>query len=92
MCNQCFSYVQFPGILDTDTNPTWNNCSYTGTVDGLVDDNPQFFWYFGDSGVNTLCTHMEVDDVDLELGVTRGQTQIVIKGKPIIVHPPHAPH
>ena len=86
MCNNRFSVVQFPGILETDTQVTLNTATYPSpnTVQDLVDNNPQFWWDFGNSGIHTLCTYIKVDTLDITFNAQRGATPISVKGIPFI--------
>lgn len=93
MCNKCFSVVQFAGILPTDTDVTVNGGAYpqNDTVQDLTDNNPQFWFEAGISGVNTLTTYAVVGDVDLTLSVTRGGNTVTVIGSFIGGHPIHRP-
>lgn len=93
MCNN-FSFVQFPGIQPADTAISVGGATFPQgwSVDNLVENSPQFFYWFGVNGVNTLCTSMVIDTRDLTISVSRNGTSISSVATPIIVHPPHAPH
>lgn len=86
-CTKCFLQMQFPGILETDTQVIVNGGQYPAmsTVDNLVDSNPQFWWDAGMSGVKTLHTTMLIDGLDLNITVLRGMTVINVTAVPSFV-------
>jgi len=89
MCNE-YSFVQFPGILPTDTAVSINGGNYpiSDTVDDLVNNNPQFWYDFGLSGIQTLHTCMLLAGIDLKLSVSRGGDPIPpVTGAPAFVGP-----
>jgi len=95
MCNfPCLYTIQFPGLLPGDTNLTLNGVNYPPSlsVDTLVQQNPQFFYAYGLSGVKTLCTTVVNPVVDTVFLTVRIGTTVTINGVPITMHPPHAPH
>lgn len=89
MCNDCFSVVQFEGILPTDTDVVVNGGVYpsSDTVDDLVAQNPQFWYEPGISGVKTLTTFVKVTDTDVTISIVRNSTPVTViagfvKGRP----------
>lgn len=89
MCNKCYSEVEFVGILPTDSGIVINSGEYPGawSVNELVDNNPQFYYAPGSSGVKTLHTQVQMTDIDLIITVTRGLDTVIIiagfvKGRP----------
>lgn len=83
MCNSCFSYVQFPGILPSDTSVQVNGGQYPAndTIQDLVTNNPQFWWDFGLSGTYTLCSYIILgNNVDIDITVMRGGNPVTVRG------------
>ncbi len=93
MCTPCISFVQFPGIqpgdIITNINGIGLPAGYTATT--LVANNPQFWFEFGNTGVNTLCSSMVIGTVDLVLMYTNGGPIIPCTAIPLTDHPIHRP-
>ena len=90
----CLVPIQFPGLLPGDSELTFNGLAYpvSLTVDALVQQNPQFFYTYGLSGIKTLCTTVANPVTDTVMLTIRTGTTVTINGVPITMHPPHAPH
>ncbi len=90
---QSFSFVQFPGVQPTDTILGINGLTVAPlmTTNALVAANPQFWFQFGNSGVNTLHSAMIVGGVDLVVTYTNGGPMMTSTAIPLTDHPIHRP-